>query len=157
MPLVTKIKNIYSLGVGISTVSEIYCRSWSEGDGACPRGDPPGDHWSVPLNASWHKDQEYLNIWFRGGNLNGLQDIRHFDFFPKQMPMLPNLTLPKIGHYLNKLWWARPRCYIPSFVEIGPAVPEKKIFEGFLLYKGRAAILAKSPGPREQAFVPHPM
>ena len=28
-----------------------------------------------------------------GGNLNGLQDIRHFDFFPIQMPMLPNLIL----------------------------------------------------------------
>ena len=27
-----------------------------------------------------------------------------------------------------------PRCYIPSFVEIGPLVPEKKIFEGFLPY-----------------------
>ena len=25
-----------------------------------------------------------------------------------------------------------PRCYIPSFVEIGPPVQEKKIFEGFL-------------------------
>ena len=25
-----------------------------------------------------------------------------------------------------------PRCYIPSFVEIGEAVPEKKIFEVFL-------------------------
>ena len=24
-----------------------------------------------------------------------------------------------------------PRCYIPSFVEISPPVPEKKIFEGF--------------------------
>ena len=27
-----------------------------------------------------------------------------------------------------------PGCYIPSFVEIGPPVPEKKIFEGFLPY-----------------------
>ena len=33
-----------------------------------------------------------------------------------------------------------PRCYIPSFVEIGPPVPEK-IFEGFLPYMGMAAIL----------------
>ena len=45
----------------------------------------------MPLNASCHKDQEY--IWFGGGNLNGLQDIRHFDFFPIQMPKLSNLTL----------------------------------------------------------------
>ena len=28
-----------------------------------------------------------------------------------------------------------PRCYIPSFVEIFPPVPEKKIFEGFLPYR----------------------
>ena len=28
-----------------------------------------------------------------------------------------------------------PGCYIPSYVEIGPLVP-KKIFEGFLSYKG---------------------
>ena len=34
-----------------------------------------------------------------------------------------------------------PQCYIPSFVEIGPTVPEKKIFEGFLSYMGVAAIL----------------
>ena len=27
----------------------------------------------------------------------------------------------------------RPGCYIPSFVEIGPLVPEKKIFEVFFL------------------------
>ena len=27
-----------------------------------------------------------------------------------------------------------PQCYIPSFVEIGLPVPEKKIFEGFLPY-----------------------
>ena len=34
-----------------------------------------------------------------------------------------------------------PRCYIPSFVEIGLSVPEKKIFKGFLPYMGMAAIL----------------
>ena len=33
-----------------------------------------------------------------------------------------------------------PRCYLPSFVEIGLLVPEKKIFEGFLPYMGVAAI-----------------
>ena len=31
--------------------------------------------------------------------------------------------------------------YIPSFVEIGLPVPEKKIFEGFLPYMDVAAIL----------------
>ena len=34
-----------------------------------------------------------------------------------------------------------PGCYIPSFVEIGQPVPEKKIFEGFLPYMGVVAIL----------------
>ena len=34
-----------------------------------------------------------------------------------------------------------PRCYIPSFVEIGLPVPEKKIFKGFLPYVDMAAIL----------------
>ena len=34
-----------------------------------------------------------------------------------------------------------PQLYIPSFVEIGLPVPEKKIFEGFLPYMGVAAIL----------------
>ena len=34
-----------------------------------------------------------------------------------------------------------PKCYIPSFVEIGPPVPEKKIFEGFLPSMGRGGHL----------------
>ena len=34
-----------------------------------------------------------------------------------------------------------PQCYIQSFVEIDPPVPEKKIFEGFLPCRGVAAIL----------------
>ena len=34
------------------------------------------------------------------------------------------------------------QCYIPSFVEIGPPVREKKIFEGFLPYMGMAASLS---------------
>ena len=33
------------------------------------------------------------------------------------------------------------QCYIPSFVEIGPPVPEKKIFDRFLPYRGVATIL----------------
>ena len=35
----------------------------------------------------------------------------------------------------------RPQCYIPSFVEIAPPVPEK-IFEGFLPYYGRGGHLS---------------
>ena len=33
-----------------------------------------------------------------------------------------------------------PGCYIPSFVEIGQPVPEKKIFKGFTIY-GRGSHL----------------
>ena len=46
-----------------------------------------------------------------------------------------------------------PQCYIPSFVEIGPAVPEKKIFEGFLPYRGVAAILVMWPASCHQIFI----
>ena len=46
------------------------------------------------------------------------------------------------------------QCYIPSIVEIGPPVPEKKIFEGFLPYMGMVAILVTWPRCREQTFVP---
>ena len=42
------------------------------------------------------------------------------------------------------------QCYIPSH-----KVLDKKIFEGFLLYMGVAAILVKWPRPREQTFL-HP-
>ena len=34
-----------------------------------------------------------------------------------------------------------PQCYKPRFMEIGPPVPEKKIFEGFLPCMGVAASL----------------
>ena len=34
-----------------------------------------------------------------------------------------------------------PKCYIPSFMESGPLVPEKKIFEGILPYMAMTAIL----------------
>ena len=45
-----------------------------------------------------------------------------------------------------------PQLYIPSFVEIGPPVPEKKIFEGFLPYMGMSASLVMWPGPFIQNF-----
>ena len=47
----------------------------------------------------------------------------------------------------------RPQCYIPSFVEIGLPVPEEKIFEGFLPYRGVAAILVMWPASCHQIFV----
>ena len=34
-----------------------------------------------------------------------------------------------------------PGCYIPTLMEIGPPVPEEKIFEMFLSYMGVVAIL----------------
>ena len=42
-----------------------------------------------------------------------------------------------------------PQCYIPGFLEIGPLVPEKKIFEGFLPYMGVVAI----PATCHQIFI----
>ena len=46
------------------------------------------------------------------------------------------------------------RCYIPSFVDIGPPVLEKKSFEWVLPYMGVAAILVMLSRSREQTFVP---
>ena len=46
-----------------------------------------------------------------------------------------------------------PQCYIPSFVEIGLPVPEKKIFKGFLPYMGMAAILVIRPASCHQIFI----
>ena len=46
-----------------------------------------------------------------------------------------------------------PQCFIPSFVEIGPPVPEKNIFEGFLPYMGVAAILVIRPALCHQIFI----
>ena len=47
----------------------------------------------------------------------------------------------------------RPQCYIPSFVEIGLPVPEEKIFEGFLPYRGVAAILDMLPASCHHIFI----
>ena len=45
-----------------------------------------------------------------------------------------------------------PQCYIPSFVEIAPPVPEK-IFEDFLPYMGVVAILVMCPTSCHQIFI----
>ena len=45
-----------------------------------------------------------------------------------------------------------PRCYIPSFVEIGLPVPEK-IYKGFWPYMGMAAILVMWPASCHQIFI----
>ena len=46
-----------------------------------------------------------------------------------------------------------PQCYILSFMEIGPPVPEKKIFDGFLPYRSVAAILVMRPASCHQIFI----
>ena len=46
-----------------------------------------------------------------------------------------------------------PRCYNPSFVEIGPPVPVKKIFEGVSPYMSMAAILIMWPASYQQIFI----
>ena len=46
-----------------------------------------------------------------------------------------------------------PQCYIPSFLEISPSVPEKKNFEGFLPNMGVAAILVMLPASCHQIFI----
>ena len=48
-----------------------------------------------------------------------------------------------------------PQCYTPSFVVIGPPVPEKKTFEGFLPYTfmGVAAIFVMLPASYQQIFI----
>ena len=66
--------------------------------------------------------------------------------FPIEKPKFPNLTVKKVkvtpgSSFLQTMMGRSPRCYIPSFVEIGPPVLEKKIFEGFLPYMGMTAIL----------------
>ena len=46
-----------------------------------------------------------------------------------------------------------PGLYIPSFVEIGLPVPEKKIFERFLPYMGLVAIFVMWPASCDQIFI----
>ena len=46
-----------------------------------------------------------------------------------------------------------PRCYIPSFVEIGLPVLEKKVSKGFLPYMGMAAVLVMLPASSHQIFI----
>ena len=46
-----------------------------------------------------------------------------------------------------------PQCYIPSYVEFRPPVPEKYIFDWFLPYRGMAAILVMWPVSCHQIFI----
>ena len=53
-----------------------------------------------------------------------------FDLAVKLVKVTPGSSFEQI------MMGSSPRCYIPSFVEIGLPVLEKKIFEGFLPYMG---------------------
>ena len=64
-----------------------------------------------------------------------------FDLDLKYVKVIPG------SPFMQFILGPRPKCYIPSFMQIGPAVPEKKIFEGFLPCMGTAAILVMWPGP----------
>ena len=59
--------------------------------------------------------------------------VTKFDLAVKYVKVNPRLSFEQI------MMERSPRCYIPSFMEISPLVPE--IFEGFLTYMDMAAIL----------------
>ena len=46
-----------------------------------------------------------------------------------------------------------PQCYIPSYVEFGPSVVDKNIFDLFLPYRVVAAILVMCPVIYHQIFI----
>ena len=61
--------------------------------------------------------------------------VTKFDFAVNLVKVTPGSS------FVQTMMGRSPRCYIPSFLEIGPPVPEKKMFEGFLPYMGMVAIL----------------
>ena len=82
-----------------------------------------------------------------------------FSLLPVENPKLPNyIFLEKVKVNPGSLFeqtvmgWS-PKCYTPTLKEIGPTVPEKKIFEGFIPYMGVAAILVRWPALFPQNFI----
>ena len=74
-----------------------------------------------------------------------------FDLAVKQVEVTPGSSFEQI------MGWS-PRCYIPSFVEIGSPVLEKKIFEGFFFIYGRGGHLGHvTKMPRINFRSPYPM
>ena len=65
--------------------------------------------------------------------------VTKFDLAVKQVKVNPGSS------FEQTMMGRSHQCYIPSFMEIGPPVREKKIFEGFLPYMGMAAILVMWP------------
>lgn len=62
-------KNVYDLWLGISLVFRIFGHFLFKKES----GPLPGPMIYIPFDALWHKEKEYT--WFRGGDLNRLQDI----------------------------------------------------------------------------------
>ena len=73
-------------------------------------------------------------------------EVTKFDLAVKQVKVTGGSSFEQ-----TMMGWS-PQCYIPSFVEIGPPVPEK-IFKGILPYVGMAAILVMSPASCHQIFI----
>ena len=61
--------------------------------------------------------------------------VSKIDLAVKQVKVIP------VSSFAQTMMGWSTRCYILIFVEIGPPVLEKKIFESFLPYMGVAAIL----------------
>ena len=64
----------------------------------------------------------------------GKGQITKFDLTVKYVKVTPGSS------FEQTMMDRSPRCYMSSFLEIGPLVPEK-IFEGFIPYLGMAAFL----------------
>ena len=61
--------------------------------------------------------------------------VTKFDLAVTKVKVTPGSSFEQ-----TMMGWS-PQCYIPNFVEIGLLVLEKKIFEVFLPYMGKAAII----------------
>ena len=155
-----KEKYIWFMGGDLNGFQDImHFMKW-RGRGS-PPWDPLGSQRDMSLNVPYHKEQEY--IWFREGILNPKSVIMHFHFFSYKCLCDQIWPWSKIGQ-------GHPRVTIyaiydgpttqmlhTKFRANRPAAPEKKIFEGFLPYMGKAGILVMWPGPHTQTTFPHPM
>jgi hypothetical protein len=74
MPLETTNKNIYGLGVGISTVFEIFSNFPFLGGGVNSMGH---DLHTIECTLA-QGTRIYTCTWFRGGDLNSFQDIQQY-------------------------------------------------------------------------------
>ena len=61
--------------------------------------------------------------------------VTKFDLAVKYVKVNPGASFEQ-----TMMGWS-PKRSIPSFMEIGPPIPEKKIFEGFLPHMGLVAML----------------